>query len=34
VLFQWFAPFIGIAFLILSLQVWQFGVRHYRSTGS
>jgi len=33
-LFQWLAPFIGIAFLLLSLQIWQFGVRHYRSTGS
>lgn len=30
----WLSPFIGMAFLALSLQVWQFGVRHYRSTGS
>jgi ABC-2 type transport system permease protein len=32
--FQYLAPLIGIAFLILSLQVWRFGVRHYLSTGS
>jgi ABC-2 type transport system permease protein len=32
--FQWFAPFTGIAFLIVSLQVWKIGVRHYQSTGS
>ena len=33
----WFlhaAPLVGFAFLILSLQVWRVGVRHYRSTGS
>ena len=33
----WFhatAPLIGIVFLLVSLRVWQFGVRHYRSTGS
>lgn len=28
------APLIGLLFLALSLQVWQMGVRHYRSTGS
>jgi ABC-2 type transport system permease protein len=33
-LFQWLAPFAGIAFLAASLQVWKVGVRHYRSTGS
>ncbi len=32
--FQYFAPVIGIAFLVMSLQVWRFGVRHYLSTGS
>lgn len=32
--FHWTAPLIGIGFLALSLQVWRFGVRHYRSTGS
>ncbi len=33
-LFQWLSPAIGIAFLIICLQVWHVGVRHYRSTGS
>jgi ABC-2 type transport system permease protein len=33
-LFQWLAPLAGIAFLAVALQVWKFGVRHYRSTGS
>ena len=32
--FQCTAPLIGVVFLIVSLQVWRFGVRHYRSTGS
>lgn len=32
--FQWASPVVGILFLILCLQVWKFGVRHYRSTGS
>jgi len=32
--FQCAAPAVGLAFLPLSLQVWRFGVRHYRSTGS
>ncbi len=27
------APLIGVAFLLISLQVRKFGVRHYRSTG-
>ena len=30
----WTAPLVGVAFLLATLQVWQFGVRHYRSTGS
>lgn len=30
----WIAPLAGPVFLALSLQVWQIGVRHYRSTGS
>jgi ABC-2 type transport system permease protein len=34
VLFQYLSPLIGVGFLIITLQVWQFGVRHYRSTGS
>ncbi len=32
--FQAGAPLIGVAFLVGALQVWQLGVRHYRSTGS
>lgn len=31
---HWCAPLIGVAFLAVTLQVWRFGVRHYRSTGS
>jgi ABC-2 type transport system permease protein len=31
---RWLAPLVGPVFLILCLQVWRFGVRHYRSTGS
>lgn len=33
-LFCWLAPLIGIIFLIVMLQVWKIGVRHYCSTGS
>lgn len=33
-LFQWLSPGVGILFLILSLGVWRFGVKHYSSTGS
>ena len=32
--FQWIAPLAGFVFLGLSLVVWRFGVRRYRSTGS
>ena len=32
--FQYVAPILGIGFLILALQIWKFGVRHYLSTGS
>jgi ABC-2 type transport system permease protein len=32
--FHWTAPAVGVAFLLVSLQVWKLGVRHYRSTGS
>jgi ABC-2 type transport system permease protein len=32
--FQWSAPLIGVIFLWVSLKVWNFGVTHYRSTGS
>ena len=31
---RWIAPIICIAFLVVALQVWKIGVRHYRSTGS
>lgn len=28
------APMVGVLALVLALQVWRIGVRHYRSTGS
>ncbi|MDA0335571.1 MAG: ABC-2 family transporter protein [bacterium] len=31
---SWLAPLAGFAFLAVSLRLWRFGVRHYRSTGS
>ena len=31
---NWSAPLIGVAFLLVTLQVWKLGVRHYCSTGS
>ena len=30
----WAAPAVGVGFLLVTFQVWRFGVRHYRSTGS
>lgn len=30
----WACPGIGVAFLLVCLQVWRVGERHYRSTGS
>ncbi len=30
----WLTPAVGAVFLAVSLRVWQFGVRHYCSTGS
>jgi ABC-2 type transport system permease protein len=33
-LFQCCAPLLGLAFLLIALQVWKIGVRHYCSTGS
>ena len=33
-LLGWVAPFLGAAFLAITLQVWKIGIRHYRSTGS
>ena len=32
--FQYMAPLIGVAFLLVALQIWELGVRHYTSTGS
>ena len=32
--FQWMAPAVGVIFLVVTLQVWKIGIRHYRSTGS
>jgi ABC-2 type transport system permease protein len=32
--FQWTSPLAGVFFLGVSLLVWKYGVRHYRSTGS
>ncbi|HTE20603.1 MAG TPA: ABC-2 family transporter protein [Armatimonadota bacterium] len=34
VVWQCAAPGVGVLFLIVALQVWKLGVRHYRSTGS
>jgi ABC-2 type transport system permease protein len=31
---QWMAPLAGPIFLLICLQAWRFGVRHYQSTGS
>jgi ABC-2 type transport system permease protein len=31
---QWLAPLVGPVFLLVCLQVWKVGVRHYQSTGS
>lgn len=33
-LLGWLSPAAGIAFFLVSLRIWHFGVRHYRSTGS
>lgn len=30
----WASPLVGFVFLAVCLRVWEFGVRHYRSTGS
>ncbi len=32
--FGWASPAVGVLFLLVCLRIWQFGVRHYRSTGS
>lgn len=31
---SYIAPLVGVAALLVSLQCWRLGVRHYRSTGS
>ena len=33
-LVHWASPIVGFLFLIVTLQVWRVGVRHYTSTGS
>lgn len=30
----WAGPFAGVIFLLVALQVWRIGIRHYTSTGS
>ena len=32
--FRYACPLIGVVFLVVALQVWKFGERHYLSTGS
>lgn len=32
--FAWLSPLVGVLFFFVSLGVWNFGVRHYHSTGS
>ncbi len=34
VLLQYILPLTGVIFLLISLQIWKIGVRHYNSTGS
>src|SRR5262245_46887857 len=31
---QWLSPLAGVAFFLICLQVWRFGVKHYTSTGN
>ena len=33
-LLQWLSPLAGVAFLVVCLQCWRFGVKRYSSTGS
>ena len=30
----WVSPLVGVLFLVVCLQIWRVGVRHYTSTGS
>jgi ABC-2 type transport system permease protein len=32
--FRWVSPLVGVIFLLVTIRVWEFGVKHYRSTGS
>lgn len=32
--FHWLSPSIGFLFFFFTLQLWNIGIRHYRSTGS
>ncbi len=32
--FQWISPIAGLIFFLISLEIWKFGVKHYKSTGS
>ncbi len=34
VFLQWTSPLLGIVFLLITLQIWRLGERHYCSTGS
>lgn len=34
VLFHWLSPLAGVAFVLVTLRLWQVGVRQYCSTGS
>jgi len=31
---KWASPLLGLIFLMVTLQIWKIGVRHYTSTGS
>ena len=31
---HWISPVVGVLFLLVTIEVWRFGVRHYTSTGS
>ena len=32
--FQYLSPLVGVGFLMVALQLWKIGVRHYSSTGN
>ena len=31
---HWISPVVGVLFLLVTIEIWRFGVRHYTSTGS